>query len=53
MNYPYGNAVNPKNSEILISYSRQELKNIDFDPMKPENYKKEKASNINNPIQFN
>ncbi|CAD8204301.1 unnamed protein product [Paramecium octaurelia] len=45
MNYPNESQVNPQKSEILISYSRQELKNIDFDPTKPQIYLNKKPQN--------
>lgn len=38
MNISSENSANPQKSEILISYSRLELKNMDFDPTKPEMY---------------
>ncbi|CAK61227.1 unnamed protein product (macronuclear) [Paramecium tetraurelia] len=57
MNYPNESQVNPQpqKSEILISYSRQQLKNMDFDPTKPENYylnKKPQNISTNQPAQF-
>ncbi|CAD8111586.1 unnamed protein product [Paramecium primaurelia] len=32
-------------SEILLSFSRQQLKNMDFDPMNPDLYKNQKPQN--------
>ncbi|CAD8109953.1 unnamed protein product [Paramecium primaurelia] len=47
MNYPFNNQQNLQKSEILISISRQELKNLDFDPKKPENFYKQYNNNSN------